>query len=152
MKAITDYIFKVIKRKSTYFLAAALIVDIIALILYCALGTNVFRPELSGEVIGYLVAAIVLCVVVAFSPYKLPYAAIYAMQLLACFQYIATQVNLITNVLVGIDGTALPAILIVFVVLTIVSAVLSMVAMALLKEPGKAETITEKTATTEEAA
>lgn len=144
MNGLKDYIIQVCikqvhKRKSTYFLASTVVCALIALIVYLSAGTNVFNPDLESSVIGFLVAGLVLCVVVAFVPYKLAYIVIYAMFLMSCFEYIASQVNLISNVLVGIDNNTFPAAFFVIIIFTIIAAALSIVGMALLKEQQKTD-------------
>lgn len=135
MKAIKDYLLGLLKKKSIYFLFVIVVLDIVALILYYNFGTSVFIPDLSSDVITLLIVGMVLGIAIAFVPFKLAYVALYAIQLFACFEYLASQATFIANVFTAIDGTTFPAAFYVIIICTLGGAVLSLVGMALLKEP-----------------
>lgn len=134
-ETMKHYFMNIIRRKSTYFLLGTVVLDLLALILYMQYGTSVFIPKLSSTEISILIVGTILPLAVVFSPWKLPYAALFAVNLAACFEYLASQASFIANVFVAIDGTTFPAAFYLIVVCTLAAAVLSLVAMALLKEP-----------------
>lgn len=135
MSAILQYLLKTVKKISTYLLAGVVVLNIIALCLYVNLGVSVFVPTLSGAAITFMVLGIVLPFAAAFSPYKLQFIALYAFNLLACFQYLSSQASFIANVFVGIDGTSFPASFFIIVIFELIAAALSLVAMFFVKEP-----------------
>lgn len=134
MNKVLNYLLKTVKSKSTYFLAGVVILNVIALILYVNTGVSVFIPKLSSSVIAFMVMGVILPFAVAFSPFKIVYAALYAINLLSCFKYLASQASFIANVFVGIDGSTFPAAFYLIVIFTLASAVLSLIAMHFVKE------------------
>ena len=134
MKNVKDYLLNTLKRKSTYFLAGTVALNLIALILYLNFGTSVFVPKLSGGVIAFLVLGTVLPFLAAFSPVKLAYVVLYVINLFACFEFLAAQASFIANVFVGIDGTFFSGAFICIVLFTLAAAVLSLVAMIFVNE------------------
>lgn len=134
MNKVLNYLLKTVKSKSTYFLAATVVLNVAALILYVNTGVSVFIPELSSAVIVFMVLGIILPFAAAFSPLKITCVVLYVINLFACLRYLASQASFIANVFVGIDGSTFPAAFYLIVIFTLASAVLSLVAMHFVKE------------------
>lgn len=137
MNQILSYCWGRCKSIGGIMLAVAALLEVVALVLYMQFGTSEFVLNLSSNTIGCMVAAIVVSVVVIFSPVKLPYVVAYVLHLFACFEYLASQASFIANVFVGIDGTSFPFAFYAIVVCSLAGAVLSLVAMKFVVEPKK---------------
>lgn len=143
-----NYIVRIFKSKSTYILLGAAVLNLIALILYFNFGTSIFIPKLSSTVILLMTIGVVLPLLTIFLPLEIFYIAPYAVGLLSCFLYLASQASFIVNVFVGIDGTtfSLPFYAIVFCSLG--AALLTLVAMSCVKENKKLKTNQKKSKAT----
>ena len=139
MDFVKNIVIRTIKSKSTYMLLATAVFEVVALILYVNFGTSVFIPELSPTAITFTVLGIAAPIIVAFVPFKICYVALYAIHLLSCLFYLASQASFIANVFVAIDGNTFPFAFYAIVALTLGSAVLSLVAMKFVKESGENE-------------
>lgn len=78
---------------------------IAALCLYTQTGKTEFTPELSAAVIIPLVAALAIGVFSLVFEIKLVKYGLFLAALCAWFEFFASQVNYLANVLVSIDGT-----------------------------------------------
>ena len=129
-----NYFLRIFKSKSTYLLLITAVLNLIALVLYFNFGTSVFIPELSSTVITLMALGVILPLVILFLPLKFPYVILYAIELLACFLYLASQASFIANVFVGIDGTTFSPAFYAIVICTLVAAMFSLMAMSGKKE------------------
>lgn len=134
-----NFIVKTFKSKSTYLLLLTAVLNLVALVLYFNFGTSVFIPKLSSTVIMFMSIGVVLPLVTIFFPLKIWYIAPYAVSLLSCFLYLASQASFIVNVFVGIDGTTFPLTFYAIVLCSLGAAVLTLIAMSSLKEKNVSE-------------
>lgn len=105
-----DKVIEFIKSRSVaYFIAfGSVLCGIIALIVYCAAGTNNFAPQLSVSVIVPLVLATVLGIFSLVKTFKLALLAQYVIYLYAFISVFIVNINLIANLLYNVDGSSIP--------------------------------------------
>ena len=118
-----------VRKKATRLLMAALLFELISLVLYSLTGVTEFTPTLSARVLIFGCAALLLGAVLlvgagrgkaesAFSRIlDLGVYMVYALGLLAWLFYLTNEINYLANIMVAIDGTALSPVFVINTVL-----------------------------------
>lgn len=146
MKSVS---LKSLLAPSTILLASAVLLEVIALILYSLTGVNEFNETLSAPVLIFAIVAgihgllLLLALILALDRYLRAFDALvylaYILGLLAFVFYIGSQANYLASVFVSIDGTSISAVFVLTVALLLLSSFAFLFAGIFLKKKAKAE-------------
>lgn len=137
-----------LKDRSVILLAVSILFQIVSLIIYAATGVTQFTAELSTRVFVFgglslaMGVVIFLLLLLGIGGQYVPKAldigiyVMYLFGLLAWVFYLTSEINYLTNVFVGIDGTKLTAVFIL-TVLTFLIAWIAALISAVLYRPAK---------------
>lgn len=131
-----DKVLSIIKRKGLgdIFMAAALLLAIVGLILYCLTGATIFNPNLNSKVIASLGVAVGLSILFLVFSTKMGRYLVYLLLLFAFIEFINSQVTYIANVFVAIDGSTFSASFVGTFLSILLAAILAFVSGILTKD------------------
>lgn len=111
-------------RSVAYYVAmASTVCGLIALIVYLAAGTNDFATTLSPKVIVPFAIGLVLGVFSIFKTFKLALLGQYVVYLFGFISVFTINITLITNIFYNVDGSTIPAALIVIAIFALIATV-----------------------------
>ena len=116
------------RRFYYWLILAATVCGLVALIAYLIGGKTQFTPDYSVRAIvgGVLATAFgIFSLVVAWRPAVF---ISYLFALFACICYITSQINLIGNLIYGVDGSSVPPAMVVFTLFSAAAFILALVA------------------------
>ena len=147
---------KRIINPSMLLLIGAVLIQVVALIIYTQTGVNEFNDTLSTEVLIFsiinLVIGVILLVIRVLSideiklltnTFDTCITLNYIVGLFVLMFFIVSQVNYLTNVLVSIDGTKISFAFVFTAVTMLISSALYLVSAILYKKINKAEVVVE---------
>lgn len=91
------------------FISGSLLCSLLFLILYLNFGSTIFHPEIESNIIVFSVITMVISLACILFPSKILCELSFLISFLSFLFYINSQLTLITNVFVSIDGTTFSA-------------------------------------------
>lgn len=125
------------RRIGWWICLGAAVCALLELIIYLTTGTNSFNSDYSVPCIVGVIIGFVFAVASLVMDNRIGAFAAYVILLYGFIGYVASQINLISNILYGVDGTLFPASLLVGLIFAALAFVLALVAGILLKPKAK---------------
>ncbi|HBN12350.1 MAG TPA: hypothetical protein DD415_01900 [Clostridiales bacterium] len=121
-----------------YLLFAATALMLVEFILYMAASRTSFDPNYSAGAIAGMVIALGLGIAAIILPLRPLAFGQYLFALFALIHYIASQANLLANILYGVDGSTLPAAFFITIICAVATVGLSLAAGILMSAKRRA--------------
>lgn len=121
-------------RKAYYWLIlAATLSALIALVAYLIGGKTQFTPDYSVRAIIGGVLGVAFGVLSLIITWRAAVFISYLFSLFACICYITSQINLIGNLIYGVDGSTVPPAMAIFIVFSLVAFITALLAGIMMK-------------------